>query len=87
MRGLLGRRSLPSGEGILLRPAGSVHMFFMAFAIDVVWLDRDLQVLDVKADLKPWRTASRRGAKAALELPAGESARVGLRAGDQLAAA
>jgi hypothetical protein len=62
-------------------------MFFMAFAIDVVWLDRDLQVLDVTPELRPWRTARRRGAKAALELPAGESARVRLRAGDRLLAA
>jgi uncharacterized membrane protein (UPF0127 family) len=84
MRGLLGRRALPQGEGILLRPASSVHMFFMAFAIDVVWLDRDLRVLDVTANLRPWRMAARRGARSALELAAGESERRGLRAGDQL---
>jgi uncharacterized membrane protein (UPF0127 family) len=41
MKGLLGRRSLPSGEGILLKPASSVHMAFMRFAIDAVFLDRD----------------------------------------------
>jgi uncharacterized protein len=84
MRGLLGRRTLPAGEGILLRPASSVHMFFMRFAIDVVWLDRDLRVLDVRRNLRPWRTAARRGARAALELAAGESERVGLRVGDRL---
>jgi uncharacterized protein len=84
MRGLLGRRTLPAGEGILLRPASSVHMFFMRFAIDVVWLDRDLRVLDVRRNLRPWRTAARRGARAALELAAGESEQVGLRVGDRL---
>src|SRR2546423_13562077 len=78
MRGLLGRRILPAGEGILLRPASSVHMFFMAFAIDVVWLDRDLQVLGVTPELRPWRTAGRRGARAAVELAAGECERRGL---------
>ena len=41
MRGLLGRSELPSDQGILLRPAGSVHTFFMRFPIDVVFLDRD----------------------------------------------
>src|SRR5207244_12033973 len=87
MRGLLGRRALPSGEGILLRPAASVHMFFMRFAIDVVWLDRDLRVLDVTANLRPWRTTARRGARSALALAAGESERVGIRAGDRLALA
>lgn len=84
MRGLLGRKTLPRGEGILLRPASSVHMFFMAFAIDVVWLDRDLEVLGVTPELRPWRTASRRGARAALELAAGECERRGLRPGDRL---
>src|SRR5437899_10808443 len=84
MRGLLGRKTLPAGDGILLRPASSVHMFFMAFAIDVVWLDRDLQVLGVTPELRPWRTAGRRGARAALELAAGECVRRSLVAGDRL---
>ena len=38
MKGLLGRRELPSGEGILLRPASSIHMAFMRFPIDAVFL-------------------------------------------------
>ena len=83
-RGLLGRRDLPSGEGILLKPASSVHMAFMRFAIDAVFLDRDLRVLKIAADLKPWRVAGKRGAKAVLEIPAGEAARRGLSAGDRL---
>ena len=85
MRGLLGRRSLPSGEGLLLRPAPSIHTAFMRFRIDVVFLDADLQVLKLVARLKPWRTASVRGAKAVLELPAGESARREIRLADRLA--
>jgi uncharacterized membrane protein (UPF0127 family) len=84
MRGLLGRRSLRSGEGLLLRPAASVHTFFMRFAIDVVFLDRDLNVLSIARDLRPWRAAGRRGAHAALELPAGECARRGVEPGDRL---
>jgi uncharacterized membrane protein (UPF0127 family) len=83
-RGLLGRRELPSGQGILLKPASSVHMAFMHFAIDAVFLDRDLRVLKIAADLKPWRAAGKRGAKAVLEIPAGEAARRGLRVGDRL---
>ena len=84
MRGLLGRSGLSSGEGLLLRPAGSVHTAFMRFAIDVVFLDRDLRVLKVASDLAPWRTAACRGARAALELPAGEANRQGLRPGISL---
>jgi uncharacterized membrane protein (UPF0127 family) len=84
-KGLLGRSSLGDDEGILLRPGSSIHMFFMRFPIDAVFLDRELRVLRVAADLKPWRLASKRGAKAVLELAAGRCARAGVREGDQLA--
>jgi uncharacterized protein len=84
MRGLLGRSGLSSGEGLLLRPAGSVHTAFMRFTIDVVFLDRDSRVLKVAAELAPWRTAGCRGARAVLELPAGEANRQGLRPGVSL---
>jgi uncharacterized protein len=86
MKGLLGRRELPSDEGILLKPASSVHMAFMRFAIDAVFLDRELRVVKVAADLKPWRMAGSRGAKSVLEIPAGEAARRGLSVGDRLVA-
>jgi uncharacterized protein len=84
LRGLLGRKSLPRGQGILLRPAGSVHTFFMRFTIDVVFLDDELRVVAIAADLRPWRAAGKRGARAVLELPAGECARRGLAVGDQV---
>jgi len=86
MKGLLGRRDLPRGEGVLLKPASSVHMAFMRFAIDAVFLDRDLRVVKIAADLKPWRAAGSRGAKAVLEIPAGEAERRGLSVGDRLVA-
>jgi uncharacterized membrane protein (UPF0127 family) len=84
MGGLLGRRKLPSGEGLLLRPASSVHTLFMRFSIDVVFLDRDGEVVKIAASVRPWRTAGARGAKAVLELPAGEAERRELRVGDRL---
>jgi uncharacterized membrane protein (UPF0127 family) len=59
-------------------------MFFMKFPIDAVFLDRDLVVLKIVADLRPWKTAAMRGARAVLELPAGEAERAGLRPGDRL---
>ena len=81
MKGLLGRRSLDAGEGLLLRPAGSVHTAFMRFAIDVVFLDRDLRVLRIAPSVAPWRVVAQRGAKAVLELPAGGAERNGLEPG------
>jgi len=75
---------LPRGEGLLLKPAPSIHTFFMRFAIDAVFLDAGMNVVAVKADLTPWRMAGRRGARAVLELPAGEARRVGILAGTRL---
>ena len=84
MKGLLGRSDLPEGEGILLRPGSSIHMAFMRFPIDAVFLGRDLTVLKVVRDLAPWRIASKRGAHSVLELPAGTCERTGVREGDRL---
>jgi uncharacterized protein len=81
MKGLLGRSSLPAGEGLLLRPAGSVHTAFMQFPIDVVFLDAQMKVLRVEANLRPWRLAAERGAKAVIELPAGTAEGMGLAVG------
>jgi uncharacterized membrane protein (UPF0127 family) len=77
MKGLLGRASLDPGEGILLRPAGSIHMFFMRFPIDAIFCDRELTVIDVARDLRPWKMAGRRGAKVVIEVAAGAAADVG----------
>jgi hypothetical protein len=81
-RGLLGRGGLERGEGILLRPASSIHMWFMRFAIDAVFLDREDRVLRIVSHLRPWRVAGCKGAKAVVELPAGECERVGVSPGD-----
>lgn len=82
MRGLLGRDRLEPGEGLLLRPAPSIHTLCMRFPIDAVFLDRDDRVLRVVAALGPWRAASCRGARAVIELAAG--AAEGLSVGDAL---
>src|SRR5437870_12561169 len=84
LRGLLGRSGLSSGEGLLLRPAGSIHTAFMRFTIDAVFLDAADRVVKVASMLRPWRTAACRGARSVLELPAGEATRRGRRPGVSL---
>src|SRR4051812_17367642 len=80
----MGRRELPRGGGLLLKPAPSIHTFFMRFRIDAVFLDRDMNVLAVRPELAPWRMAGQRGARAVLELAAGEARRREVVAGDRL---
>jgi uncharacterized protein len=85
LRGLLGRRDLPSGHGVLLRPAWSIHTAFMRFAIDVVFLDADQIVVKIVPSLQAFKTASCRGAREIVELRAGECERRGLALGDRVA--
>jgi uncharacterized membrane protein (UPF0127 family) len=84
MRGLLGRDTLAPGEGLLIRPASSIHTFFMRFAIDAVFVDRAGTVVKVVSGLRPWRCAAARRASAVLELAAGEAAARGVQVGDRL---
>ncbi len=84
MKGLLGRASLPQGEGILLRPASSVHTGFMRFPIDVVFLDGDNRITKIVPNLRPWRTAAARHGKTVIELAAGEAESRNLRVGDRI---
>ena len=85
LRGLLGKGDLPSGHGILLRPAWSIHTAFMRFPIDVVFLDADQVVVKIVPRLSPFKTASCRGAREVIELRAGECDRRGLSLGDRVA--
>ena len=85
LRGLLGKKDLPSGQGVLLRPAWSIHTAFMRFPIDVVFLDADQIVVKIVPNLGPFHTASCRGAREVVELRAGECERRGLALGDRVA--
>lgn len=85
LRGLMGRASLAPGEGLWLRPCSSIHMMFMRFPIDVLFLDRDDRVARVKEGVRPWLgLAACPGAASAIELAAGEAARRGVAPGDRL---
>jgi uncharacterized protein len=84
LRGLLGRRALASGEGLLIRPTSAIHTCFMRFPLDAVFLDGDLVVLRTVSRLRAWRFAACRGSHSVLELAAGEISRRGIRPGDRL---
>jgi uncharacterized protein len=84
LRGVLGRGELAPGEGLLLRPTGSIHTWFMRHPIDAVFLDRDMNVLRTVPAIRPWRMAGVRRAHSVLELRAGEAAQRGIEIGDRL---
>ena len=85
LRGLLGREGLDSDEGLLLRPASSVHTFFMRFAIDIAYISKDGQVLKMSHSVPPFRICvAPLRAHYALELPSGSLASSNTRVKDML---
>lgn len=82
--GLMLRRRLSEGNALLLEPCNSVHMLFMRFAIDVIYLDENLCIKKIVRDLSPWLGMSICfGAWGALELPSGEAERLKLVVGQK----
>lgn len=83
--GLLGTPEVLPGEGLLIERTQSIHMFFMRYAIDVVFYDRACRVTRTVPRLRPWRVVWwARGARDCVELRAGALDGTGTQAGDQL---
>jgi|DewCreStandDraft_5_1066085.scaffolds.fasta_scaffold01241_4 uncharacterized membrane protein (UPF0127 family) len=83
--GLLGRRSLRPGHGLLISPSSSIHTFFMLFPIDVAFLDRQGRVVRMAEAVAPFRVLlGGPGAWQVLELPAGALAASATSPGDLL---
>lgn len=85
LRGLVGVRNLPAGDGLLIVPCNQVHCMFMSIPIDVIYIGSDDRVLAVDHAMRPWSVGRMvRGAKQVLELPAGTAKATGTTLGDQL---
>jgi uncharacterized membrane protein (UPF0127 family) len=82
--GLLKHRNLETGAGLWIVPCESIHMFFMKFAIDVVYVDRKRKVRKVVRNLKPWRVSMCLAAHSVVELPVGVIDSSMTQKGDQL---
>lgn len=85
LRGLLGKTSLPEGEGLVLVGEKSIHTLFMKFPIDVLYIDKNYQVIRVDENMVPYRLGPLVTQSAyVLEVPVGTIAATDTRVGDQL---
>ncbi len=85
LKGLMFRTRPLHKEGLLIKPCNAIHMCFMFFSIDVVFLSEQNEVVKVVPNLKPWRfVLPVKGADATLELPAGAIVRYEIKEGDYL---
>jgi uncharacterized protein len=87
-QGLMGRASIGAGEGLVIDPEWSIHMFFMRFAIDVIFVGPDDRVVGLRRALPPWApfagVAPWRG-RYVIELPVGAIDSSETQLGDQIA--
>jgi len=85
LRGLLGKMTLRSDEGLWIVPSRGIHTIGLMFPIDVIYLDSDLKVLYVVENLGPLRISPLRlRCASVLELPARSVFASGTQVGDQL---
>ena len=85
MIGLLRTPESALGDGLLIEHAPSIHMFFMRYPIDAVFLAPGGRVTKTVPGLRPWQVVWwARGARDCIELPAGRLAETGTRVGDLL---
>lgn len=85
MVGLLGRKTLEKGDGLVLLACSSIHMAFMQFSIDALFIDHNASVIRIYHDLGIWRmTPMIWKAKTVIELPAGTASEAKVQVGDEL---
>jgi uncharacterized membrane protein (UPF0127 family) len=84
-KGLLGRSTLATEEALWIHHCNSIHTFFMKFAIDCVFVDRNLKVKKVYHGVRPWRLVLPvLGASSVIEMASGTAASLKINVGDQL---
>ena len=85
MAGLLGRTHLDPGEALVITPCQSIHMLFMKFAIDVIFVDRQNKVVGVCPNMRPFRLSPVfLKAHSAIEVSAGTIASSQTQVGDSI---
>jgi uncharacterized membrane protein (UPF0127 family) len=84
-KGLLGTRKLDAGCGLVLIPCNQIHMFWMTYAIDALFISKEGVVVGLAERLKPWRVSPAfKGSNSCLELPAGTISSTGTQIGDKI---
>lgn len=86
LRGLLGTQQLPADQALWIHRCNSIHTFFMKYAIDCVFLDREMVIKSIKSDVRPGRIVwPQWGATTVVEMKSGVAVeQLGLRKGEKL---
>ena len=83
--GLMGKKSLPKTSGVYFPKCNSIHTFFMRISIDVIFLRKEGEVLEIVSSVKPWRLLiPRLPADSVVEMAEGVAEGLGIAVGDVL---
>lgn len=86
-KGLMLTKPLAVDAALLIPRCSSVHTFFMRFALDLVYLNKQGSVVKLVKNVKPWRMSwGGAGATQTLEMTTGGIERFAIQQGDQLVA-
>ncbi len=84
LRGLMGRDPVEMGA-LLIKPCSQIHTFFMSDAIDVIYIDREWNVIFVDVDVKPSKICKGvKGARCVIEIPKMKSIELNIQIGDKI---
>ena len=85
LRGLIGHAPLNPGEGMLISPCSGVHCMFMSFPIDVIFVNKQWQIVHIEDSMLPWKVGRPiSGASFVIETAAGHARATKTSVGDQL---
>ena len=55
MIGLMFKKQMNGFDGLLIKPCNSIHTFFCRYNLDILFLDKDMKIVKIIRNLKPWR--------------------------------
>ncbi|MFP5112710.1 DUF192 domain-containing protein [Bacillaceae bacterium C204] len=85
LKGLMFRKDQLVEEGLWIIPCNSIHMCFMNFEIDAVFLNKEGRIVKMVEGLRPWRFINPiKNAYSVIELPAGTVKMLGLKQGEMI---
>lgn len=85
LRGLMFRKDPLEEEGLWITPCNSIHMCFMKFAIDAVFINQEGRIVSMVEELQPWKFVKPvQGAHSVIEYPAGTISKFNLKLGESI---
>ncbi len=85
LKGLMFDQSMKQNSALWIKQCKSIHTCFMNFAIDSIFVDKNLVVQKIYQNLKPWRvTQIVWHADSVIEFPAGTLNQIQVDIGDEL---